>query len=424
MALHERARRSLAGGVSSSFRRQQRPVPLAFAAGSGARLRDLDGNEYIDHVLGWGPVILGHSHPRVVRAVCEQVMRGQTFGAQHELEPAVAEKILSLVPATERVCFASSGTEAVQVALRLARAHTGRQKVIKFEGHYHGWSDAIFFNFRARPLDRDTSATPATSGQSANAARDVLALPWNDLGRVEATLEAHRGDVAAIITEPLPANSGMIPAAPDFLAGLRRLCDRHDVALIFDEVITGFRVALGGARALCQVVPDVSVFGKAIAGGFPLSALAGRRELLDLVADGRVAHAGTLNGNPVVLAAAAATLDELSKDGGAALRIARESGEALQARLRAAFARRGRPLLVQGVGSVFWTFLTDRPAITDYASFLACDGRPYARFVEALLGEGVFAMESGRWYMSTVHGAAEVEEVGRAAERALAKVGL
>jgi glutamate-1-semialdehyde 2,1-aminomutase len=412
----ERARRTLAGGVSSSFRSAQRPTPLYFSHGDGARIVDVDGQEYVDYVLGWGPLILGHSPPAVVEAVRARAARAQTFGAQHELEFLVAEAIARVVPGVERVCFSTTGTEAVQVALRLARAFTGRQRVIKFEGHYHGWVDGVYAGFRDAPGSE--GPRPATAGQSRHALEDLIVLPWNDLEAVDRALAAHRDDVAAIIMEPVLANSGMIAPRPGYLEGVRGLCDRHGVVLIFDEVITGFRVALGGARELYGVLPDLSVYGKALAGGFPVSAVAGRAAVMDLVGT-RVAHAGTMNGHPVALAAALATLTELERGGGRALARVAALGDDLQRALRATFAAHGVPALVQGLGSVFWTFLTDRPGIGDYRAFHAHDGARNARLAELLADEGVLVMESGRWYVSTAHTSADLDQTLEALERAL-----
>ncbi len=415
-ALHERAQASLAGGVSSGFRKNQRPTPLYFREGHGSRLVDVDGNEVIDYTLAYGPQILGHSHPAVVQAVQQQVARGQTFGAQNELEPRLAEKLVRLLPACERITFSTTGSEAVQVALRLARAHTGRSMIIRFAGHYHGWMD----NILAKPaVDGTLLAEPVSAGQSRSALGDVLCLTWNDLAAVERALEAHSGQVAGIILEPLLANGGGFMPAAGYLEGLRKLCTRHGVLLIFDEVITGFRVALGGASQLFGVIPDLAVFGKAVAGGFPLSVVGGRAEVMDLIAEQKVFHAGTLNGNPVALAAALATIEELERDDGQMLRRVRSHGEQLQAGIRDACAAYGQPVRIHGVGSVFWTYFTATP-IDDHRAFCAHDGRAYASFTERLLDQGVLVMASGRWYVSGAHDGTDLEQTLAAFRAALA----
>jgi glutamate-1-semialdehyde 2,1-aminomutase len=263
-AMLERARQSLAGGVSSPFRAKL-PVPLYFEDGCGPRLRDVDGNEYIDYALAWGPLILGHRHPRLVEAVRRQSGKPHIYGAQHELEYLVSEKVQSMVPCAERVIFTSSGSEAVQAALRLARAHTGRNLVVKFEGHYHGWLDSVLLSYHPEadqlgPADRPRVA-PGSKGQVPNAAENVLVAPWNDLGFLEKLFAGHADGIAAVITEPVLCNSGSLMPEPGFLEGLRALATANGALLIFDEIITGFRIAPGGAQSSFGVIPDLATFG-------------------------------------------------------------------------------------------------------------------------------------------------------------------
>ncbi|HQH72172.1 MAG TPA: aminotransferase class III-fold pyridoxal phosphate-dependent enzyme, partial [bacterium] len=275
--LLERSRRVIPGGISSNVRANWEPFPLFYERGEGSRVWDADGNEYIDYVLGRGPLLLGHSPRAVIEAVNKQFQKGLMYAGQTELEIQAAEKICELVPGAEMVRFASSGSESVHAALRLARAVTGRKKILRFEGHYHGWFDNIAWNF-APPLDSSNPREspklfPSSAGQCPEDGANLLVLPWNDLELVKRLFDQRGNEIAGVITEPIMCNAGAIEPRPDFLAGLRDLCNQHGSLLIFDEVITGFRVALGGAQALYQVTPDLSVFAKAMGGGVCVSAL-------------------------------------------------------------------------------------------------------------------------------------------------------
>ena len=320
-ALLERARRSLAGGVSSPVRGTT-PVPLYFTGGVGPRLQDADGNWYLDYAAAWGPVILGYSHPALVAAAHRAAERPFTYGAQHELEISVAERIQAAVPSAERVAFSSSGSEVVQLAHRLARAFTRRTLILKFEGHYHGWIDGALVSYHPREGLGPREAPhviPGSFGQVPNVVENVLVAPWNDLAALEGLFRAHPARIAGVMMEPVLCNSGCLMPAPGYLAGVRDLCRRQGALFIMDEVITGFRIALGGAQAHFGVTPDLTTFGKAVAGGAPLSVVAGRREVLEQLHGAGVAFGGTFNGNPLSLAIADATLEELARDGGAAL---------------------------------------------------------------------------------------------------------
>jgi glutamate-1-semialdehyde 2,1-aminomutase len=423
-----RARRSLALGVSSGFRARAQPLPIYFERGKGARFTDVDGNEFVDHCLAWGPLILGHAHPAINEAVARQLERGYTYGAQCELELEVAERIRALVPCAERVLYLTTGSEAVQGALRLSRAATGRPLVVKFEGHYHGWMDSVLVSYHpaldAAGPGEAPRPVPGSGGQSAAAYSDTIVLPWNDAAAVERLLEARPGEVAAIIAEPILCNNGCLAPRPGYLQALRSLCDRHGVVLVFDEVITGFRVATGGAQQLFGVTPDLAVFGKAVGGGFPLSVIAGREPLVGLVDAGRVVHAGTFNGNPIVLAAARATLDVLAADGGAVLAAARLHGERIMAQLERLAEREGVPLRVFGQGTVF------KPAVGlpgepgAFRDIVRADAAALQKLVVQLFHHGVYCVPDGRWYVSGVHGPAEaalVEHALPSAMRAFAR---
>jgi len=361
----ERARRVMPGGVSSNIRLLEQPAPPVLARAHGAILEDVDGRTYIDYMCGMGPIILGHGDPAVTRAITEAVGRGLVFAGTHPLEIEVAERISAAVPSMEVMRFCSSGSEAVHAAIRIARAATGRWKVARFEGHYHGWFDTIYIGDQPdaeRPVAR---AVPGTRGQPQAALQDVIVLPWNDPEALGAAMHMYRGQLAAVILEPILCNTGVISPKPGFVEAIRAWADRDGTVVIFDEVITGFRVALGGAQSLLGIRPDLTTFGKAVANGFPLSVVGGRRELMAHVASGAVLHGGTYNGNLPAMAAARATLDQLAADGGAVYRQITDTGRALMDGLRRAAAEADVPVLVQGLGPVFHVWLTDRSSIED-----------------------------------------------------------
>jgi glutamate-1-semialdehyde 2,1-aminomutase len=416
------ARAVLAGGVNSNFRLHGQPVPLVFERGEGARLYDVDGNVYLDYALGMGPNILGHAPEPVIRAVADSLSGGQIFAGQHPTEAQLARRVCELVPCAELVRFGVAGSEMVQAALRLARAYTGRSRVVKFEGHYHGWFDTILVSV-APPLDQagpEEAPVPhlPSAGQSAAAAQDIVVLPWNNLDVVHSYLEAHAAETAALIMEPILCNTSVILPRPGYLEGVRELCDRYGVVLIFDEVITGFRVGLHSAQGRLGVTPDLSVFAKSLAGGFPIGAVVGRRPIMELAADGSVLHGGSFNGHTASMAAGLATLKELSRAGVYEQMEAR--GDALMAGLRRVAERAGIRLLVQGLGTVFNTAFCDGPPVTDYRSYQQCsDGAQLRRFLHALQEHGVRPTSRGTWFLSTAHTDADVEETIRAAEAAL-----
>jgi glutamate-1-semialdehyde 2,1-aminomutase len=421
--LAEEARRYIAGGVSSDARRGVKPAPLYIDHAKGSRMWDVDGNEYIDFVLGQGPLILGHTPTPVLAAVAAQMGRGQVYSAQHELEIEVAKTICEIVPCADLVRFNSVGSEAVHAAWRLARAYTGREKILKFEGHYHGWFDPALYSVHP-PLDAAGPASapntvPGTRGQQRSTAADIVIAPWNDAAALAAILDQHKGEIAAIIMEPVLCNTGAIRPLDGYLADVQQLCRDHECLLIFDEVITGFRLAPGGAQEYLGVTPDLAVFGKAVAAGFPLSVLAGREAVMSLISRGEVAHAGTFNSNPIVMAAAAAALHELLCDNGAAYDNLFSIGQRLMDGIRAAAAETGVPLLVDGPGPVFNIYLTDQPAITNYRQYAACDLAGMARLHTALLDQGVNMVGRGLWFLSTAHTDADIDQTVAAVTEAL-----
>ena len=416
-----RARGSLVGGVSSPFRAKF-PVPLYFASGSGSGLVDEDGNRYIDYTLAWGPAILGHCHPAVVDALSEQVKLPHTYGAEHRLEYEVAERIQSIVPCAERVAFTSTGSEAVQLALRLARAHTGRTRIVKFEGHYHGWFDSVLLSHHPTadavgPL-ADPRVVPESLGQVSNAVDNMIVLSWNDSDALERLLDRRGSEVAAVIMEPILCNSGGIMPAAGYLECVREITRAREVLLIFDEVITGFRIAPGGAQSHFGVTPDLATFGKAVAGGPPLSVIAGRRDVMELIGAG-VSFGGTFNGNPLSLAAAKATLDALSADGGRLLSEANRRGRALMTGLNTIARERGVSMTATGFGAAFAVHFTERATLRHYRDTLDDDPSLLHSFLLAMLEEGIYALPDGRFYTSTAHTDSDIAETLSAASRVL-----
>lgn len=425
LTLHERACRSLAGGVSSPVRAKA-PAPLYFANGRRSRLWDVDGNEYIDCQLGWGLNILGYNHPRMVEAMRIQAERPYSYGAQHEMEITVAERIQSYVPCAERVAFTSSGSEAVQLAERLARAYTGRTLILKFEGHYHGWMDSVLHSHHPSreqmgPLEKPCVALEST-GQVQNSVDNVIVAPWNRAEILDRLLEEHPGSVAAIIMEPVLCNSGCIMPKPGYLAAVQELARRHSALLVFDEVITGFRIALGGAQSVYGVTPDLATFGKALSGGLPLSAVAGRKEIMEQMFTGGVVFGGSFNGNPTSLAGANAVLEELARDDGAALARANRLGEQLREALQWLALQHRVNLQVTGFGAALCLHFTSRSELTDYRDTLEDDAERLQRFLYLAMQEGVILVPDGRLYVSAVHDEQDAGEITSAFARAFERL--
>lgn len=424
----ERAKRSLAGGVATAMRAAQRPVPLVIDHADGSRLIDIDGNEYVDYVLGFGPMLLGHSPPEVIDAVKSQLDRGFTYGAQHVLEAEVAERLVDAIPCAELVCFSSTGSEAVQAALRIARAATGRSKIVKFEGHYHGWLDPMSVSTPGLAAADPTASPPlepipATGGQ-ADCAELLAIARWNDADELAALLDQRGDDIAAVIMEPVAANGGLIPPAPGYLERARELTAANGSLLIFDEVVTGFRLARGGAQERFGVTPDLATYGKAIAAGMPLSAVAGTRDVMEVVADGRVRHVGTFNCAPPAAAAAAAALDIYRERSPGLYADLDRAATTLAEGLADAAAEADVPLRIHQVGPLVQTFILDPGAsVTQYADTLAADLARFARFAEKMLERGVIVLPRGWWFLSTAHSEEDIELTLDAARSALAELG-
>lgn len=421
--LMAKSKRYLAGGVSSLVRASSKPHPLFFRSASGSHLTDVDGNRYLDYALAWGPLVLGHSPLKVVQAVLHQVKKFQVLGAQHELEIAVSQRICQMVPCAELVTFSSTGSEPVQMALRLARAYTGKRKLIKFEGHYHGWHDNVLISFHPElSADDPYRPIPVSQGQSDSVLQDILILPWNDLKALDATIKEHHGEIAAIITEPILCNSHCLMPCPGYLEGMRELATRYGIVLVFDEVITGFRVAPGGAQELFGIKPDLATYGKAIAAGFPLSVVAGRRDIMELIANHRVLHGGTFNGNPVSLAAANAALKIMQEQGGAVLKRIDKTGRALIQGIRELADELEVPVLVNGVGAVFHLAFVSRKELRNYRDTMDCDIEARDEFLQEMLQLGVYLLPDGRWYVSAVHSQEDVKKTLRAVRKAFEKL--
>ncbi|MBN9316779.1 MAG: aspartate aminotransferase family protein [Devosia sp.] len=399
----------MSGGVNSNFRLNISPTPLVFERGEGPYLFDVDGNRLIDYYLGMGPMILGHKPQALVDAVKSQIDKGILFAGQTEIEAEAARLVCEMVPSAERMRFGSSGSEVDQAAIRLARAATGKRKIIKFEGHYHGWFDNVLWSTAPAVASAGPANAPTpvigSKGQLPESADDLTVLPWNDLEILEAHLK--EGDVAGVIMEAAMCNQGSIHPAAGYLEGVRAACTRHGAILIFDEVITGFRLAPGGAQQLFGVTPDISTFGKAIANGFPVAAIAGRADLIDMFTNGGVVHGGTYNAQPVAMAATAATLRSLTP---AVYDKIGKSGTALMEGFREVFARHGVTAQVVGFGQVFHVALgLDAPA-KNYRDLARMNKPAYVALTTALLRRGVRALERGAWFLSSEHDAGVIDE--------------
>lgn len=414
-----RASRSLAGGVSSGLRRSARPYPLYYSHGEGSILTDVDGNSYLDYTLGWGPNILGNAPPEVVEAIQAAVRRGLTFGAQHDLEYEVAELLTQIIPCADRVCFANSGTEIVQVALRLARAATGRKKFIKFEGHYHGWDDSVLLSYHPSAQQIVASSSkPIHEGEGQLPASNTVIAQWNDKDSVREAFARNEGQISALICEPLMCNNGCIAPEPGFLEFLRNITQEHDALLIFDEVITGFRLGIAGAQGFYGVTPDLATYAKAVGAGTALSVLAGKLPFMQLIERGYVVHAGTLNGNLIALSAARAALTYLTQNADTTYANLFRRGETLRDGIADVLRGHGHQVCVAGEGPVFHlSFTTTQPR--NYRDLLLADKQKYSNFALALLDEGITTLPDGRWYLSTAHSDADIDHTLAAVERAM-----
>jgi glutamate-1-semialdehyde 2,1-aminomutase len=405
--------------------------PIFLERGQGSHVWDADGNEYVDFMMSFGALIHGHAHPTLVEKVSQAAAEGAHFAAATSAEVEAAERFCRMVPSAEVVRFTNSGSEATMLALRLARAHTGRHSFLKFEGHYHGWYDPYLLNAHSHPLEQlgpreNPARIPDSQGIPPATFDDVVLAPWNDVNSLERVLREHGRELAAVITEPIMANMGCILPHDSYLQRLRELTRDHGVLLIFDEVVTGFRYAPGGCQEYYGIQPDISTFGKALGAGFPVGAVTGPRSILDRMrwSDDMVLHYGTFNGHRLTMKVVAANLDLLSADG--AYRRLHAMGDAAIAGLREVFRRRNVKAIVQGFGPMFQIYFTDREAVHDYRDYCAyVDTQRYSRFVHRLLDNGIYMTPSNglHWIISTAHRDEDIALLIEAVDRACVDLG-
>ncbi len=417
MSLYQDACQYIPGGVNSPVRafRSVGGEPVFFKKASGSRVTAADGRSFIDYVGSWGPMILGHAHPQVIAAVQKVAADGLSFGAPTELETALARRVVDLMPSIELVRFVSSGTEATMSAIRLARGFTGRDTIVKFEGCYHGHSDSLLIKAGSGAL---TLGVPTSPGVPKALAAHTVTLTYNDAAQVREVFAKLGHEIACIIVEPVAGNMNCVPPAPEFLQTLRQECDRSGALLILDEVMTGFRVALGGAQSVYGVRPDLTTLGKIIGGGMPVGAFGGRRDVMERLAPlGPVYQAGTLSGNPVAMAAGLATLDLISAPG-FHQRLA-QATDTLMQRLGAAAARADIPMTTNHVCGMFGLFFTDENRVDNFTKVMASDAQRFRRFFHAMLDAGVYlapsAFEAG--FLSAAHSAEDIDLTVAAAEK-------
>lgn len=406
------------GGVNSPVRafRSVGGTPVFFKRGKGAYLTDEDDKHYIDYVGEWGPIILGHAHPSVIQAIQNTAAQGLGFGATHRLEVEIAEKICALMPSIEMLRLVSSGTEACMSAIRLARAYTGRDKILKFTGCYHGHADALLIQAGSGVL---TLGIPGSPGIPTGIVQDTLVASYNDLESVEQIFSQYGQNIAAIIVEPVAGNMGCVLPAEGFLSGLREICDTHGSILIFDEVITGFRVALGGAQSHFNITPDLTTLGKIIGGGLPVAAFGGKRKIMEYVAPkGPMYQAGTLSGNPVALSAGLATLNEITQ--AHFYSELTQTTHDLTQGIKYIAKQKNIPVCINQIGSLFGLFFTEQEFVSNFQQVMQCDSEQFKKFFHLMLSAGIYlapsAFESG--FVSASHGSEEIQKTLEAVERA------
>ena len=431
-AYFARAQQSLIEGVNSPSRGAAvySAGPVVIERGRGSHVWDIDGNEYIDFMMSFGATIQGHAHPKIVEVVTQAIAEGSHFATTTPAEAEAAERFRRMVPTAEAVRFANTGSEATMLALRLARAHTGRTKFLKFEGHYHGWYDPYCIGGNSHPIDQlgppeNPAKIPDSEGILESVFDDVIVALWNDLPSLEKILSQHGHELAAIITEPIMANMGCILPRDGYLQAVCDLAHKHRALFILDEVVTGFRYAPGGCQQLYNLKPDLSTFGKALGAGFPIGAVAGPRTILDRIrwSDHMVLHYGTFNGHRLTMKVVAANLDLLAAEG--AHKKFHAIGDAAITALREVFRRRKIDAIVQGFGPMFQIYFTQKDSIHDYRDYCQhADTKKYSRFVHALLDRGIYMTPSNglHWIISTVHTEQDVEALATAADEAAASV--
>jgi glutamate-1-semialdehyde 2,1-aminomutase len=432
---YQRAQQSLVEGVNSPSRGAAvyTPGPVVLERGRGSRVWDLDGNEYVDFMMSFGALMQGHAHPKIVEVVTQTIAEGSHFAAATSAEAEAAERFCRMVPTAEAVRFANSGSEATMLALRLARAHTGRTKFVKFEGHYHGWYDPYCLNGHSHPADQlgpreNPKRFPDSAGIPSTVFDDVVLAPWNDLEALETILRRHGHELAAIVTEPIMANMGCILPREGYLQKVCDLAHRYGALFMLDEVVTGFRYAPGGCQQYYGLRPDLSTFGKALGAGFPIGAVAGPRVILERMrwgSDGMVLHYGTFNGHRLTMRAIAANLDLLAANDAEIYKQIYAVGDAAIAGLREVFRRSKVDAIVQGFGPMFQIYFTGREAIRDYRDYCQyADTAKYSRFVHGLLDRGIYMTPSNglHWIISTAHAMHDVEALIAAADEVCAEL--
>jgi glutamate-1-semialdehyde 2,1-aminomutase len=423
--LLERSKKVLAGGVSSEFRKYNHPHALFYTHGKGSKIYDADGNEYLDFTLSQGPLILGHSHPHVLKSINEYSEQGQLYAGQHIKEVELAETIQRLIPSAELMRFCLDGSEAIQTAFRLSRAKTGKQKFLRFEGHYHGWMDNVCWGISAPSAAalgdlENPEVFPWTEGLPSHSKDEFIILPWNDLDLLKKVVKERHEEIAAIITEPIMCNSGCILPNEGFLEGIRTVCDEFNITFILDEVITGFRVSINGAQKYFNILPDISIFAKAMGSGYPISAVVGKKEWMELIVQSKVIHAGTMNSSNAPIAAALATIEVLEKEN--PYERMYRLGLKLMDGLRKAAKCTGHNLLVQGLGPMFNTGFTDLGSVNNYRETFSYDKAKLSKFVAAMHDEGIRIIGRGLWYISAVHTEEEIDYTIEVARSVLQKL--
>ena len=416
--LFEEAKKMGPGGVSSSIRQTEWPVPLFFESAKGSKMFDVVGNEYIDYVMGMGPNIFGHSPEFITNSVFKDMQDGFCLTGQTRKENELSEFISKTLPFKRKFRYASSGTEIVQIALRLARSYTNKNKFLKFEGHYHGWMDSVLYNSHPNVSSEESiyEPVPESGGISKGTADEVVIAPWNDVESLEIILRDQSEDISAIITEPILWNSNVILPNRGYLQELRNLCDKYNVLLIFDEVGTGFRVALGGAQEIYNVEPDLSTYAKSMAGGFPIAMLAGKSEIMDYMANGKVVHGGSFNTNVMSVSASHATLNYLLNNLNF-YKSLNENGDVLIEGLKYAAKKHNIDILIQGLGSVFYLSFTNLKSIKNYREHANnVDEEKYKEFSKLMLLNGIRLSQNGRWHMSSAHSTNDIDKTIKSAD--------
>lgn len=427
--LFKEALQQIAGGVSSGTRSPAsgwEPNPLFVQHGEGSRLWDVDGNEYVDYLLACGPLILGHRPKPVIDAVCTMLQeRGSIFALAHDMEIEAAKRIRECIPSIEMLRFDNSGTSAVQRAIRLARSYTAKTKIIRFEGHYHGWSDQLHWNNRFNIKDignrESPNKIPNSKGIPVELSETLLILPWNDIDLLERTIKAYKSDIACVITEPILGNTGGIMPLPGYLEAMRQLTSENDIVLIFDEVLTGFRVALGGAQSMYNITPDLTTIAKAVASGFPGAAVGGKKEIMEMISSGGVMYGGTYNSNPIVTSAIVATLKELCKP--STYEILNQTGERLANGLVELAIKAGFPASWTGVGSMFQLWFCDSDQLPhDYRQAIPIiNSSPFPQLWRGLIERGILIQprQDNLFLLSTAHNEADIQKTLQVAEEVL-----